>query len=748
MSSRQPAAPSPLVFAALTSAAVVSFDMAGRATRDALFLSSFGPTRLPTMVFLGSALALGVGVLAARLMARTAVPARLLARAMLGSAMLLLVEWLLAPRFGEAVAVLVYLHFTGSSGLFISGFWTVVSERFDPTSARRSIARIAAAGTMGGLLGGLLTGWVAGALSTVAMLPILALLNVAAAMTVGRLASIRAHDPDAADPQPLGMGVLGVGLPNYVRVLLAVVALGAINETVLDYLFMARASAATESSEQLLRLFAEFYTVAAVLTVLAQLLVTRRAMERAGLPATAASLPSGVLVGAAAGLVWPGLPSAAAARAIEIVLRNSTFRAAYELLFNPMPSRQKRVAKTVVDVTAQRFGRIAGSAVVQATLLLVPAYQFPVLAAVVLALAVLALGVFRWVARHHRLALEGSLVRRASRSVEIVGRDLLDTTTFPIFTDAHAIDTAASPLSVAPADPETARMEALRSGDPSRILRALDEGPLEPALVPDVIALLPRDELAAPCIQALRAVGPDGTGPLLRSLGDYQSPARVRRRIVLVLASTATPVARDGLLRALHDPRFEVRFRSSLGLVRLAKLAPELTPGADLIWPIVSAELDNGQSLVAGRRAVELLPEEAEDRGLLGEVLRKRSDQALEHLFALLSLCFPGEPLAVALRGIRSGDEHLRGTALEYLESMLPGDIRRRLWPILGAPPLRRPSSSTAPRQAINSLLSSRDSIAMHVDELRAQIEDLERRQTGQAGTQIDGESRVSEAGG
>lgn len=48
----------------------------------------------------------------------------------------------------------------------------------------------------------------------------------------------------------------------------------------------------------------------------------------------------------------------------------------------------------------------------------------------------------------------------------------------------------------------------------------------------------------------------------------------------------------------------------------------------------------------------------------------------------------------------------------------------------MNSPP--RPSQSARPRQAINSLLSSRDSIAMHVDELKAQIEDLERRQNGE----------------
>src|SRR5262245_60521363 len=174
----------PFALAALTSAAVVSFDMAGRATRDALFLSAFGPSRLPLMVFLGSASALCLGVLAARLMARTAFPAKLLARALLASAVLLLIAWALNRRFTPAVAVLVYLHFTGASGHFISVFWTVVSERFDPGTARRSIARIAAAGTVGGLLGGLLTGWVGTSSTTASMLPLLAMLNVGAALTL------------------------------------------------------------------------------------------------------------------------------------------------------------------------------------------------------------------------------------------------------------------------------------------------------------------------------------------------------------------------------------------------------------------------------------------------------------------------------------------------------------------------------------------------------------------------------------
>ncbi|HET9942719.1 MAG TPA: hypothetical protein VFR05_05225, partial [Terriglobia bacterium] len=52
----------------------------------------------------------------------------------------------------------------------------------------------------------------------------------------------------------------------------------------------------------------------------------------------------------------------------------------------------------------------------------------------------------------------------------------------------------------------------------------------------------------------------------------------------------------------------------------------------------------------------------------------------LEHIFRLLSLCLPREPLQVAFQALHADNVNLRGTALEYLESILPLDIREGLW--------------------------------------------------------------------
>jgi hypothetical protein len=65
------------------------------------------------------------------------------------------------------------------------------------------------------------------------------------------------------------------------------------------------------------------------------------------------------------------------------------------------------------------------------------------------------------------------------------------------------------------------------------------------------------------------------------------------------------------------------------------------------------------------------------------DFLAQRASQSLTHVFTLLSLVLPSEPLLVAFHGIASPDRRLKGTALEYLEEVLPPRVRERLWPFL-----------------------------------------------------------------
>jgi hypothetical protein len=54
----------------------------------------------------------------------------------------------------------------------------------------------------------------------------------------------------------------------------------------------------------------------------------------------------------------------------------------------------------------------------------------------------------------------------------------------------------------------------------------------------------------------------------------------------------------------------------------------------------------------------------------------------MDHVFRLLGLIHSREPLRIAHRALRSADEHLKGTSLEYLENILPDDLWQRLLPL------------------------------------------------------------------
>ena len=79
--------------------------------------------------------------------------------------------------------------------------------------------------------------------------------------------------------------------------------------------------------------------------------------------------------------------------------------------------------------------------------------------------------------------------------------------------------------------------------------------------------------------------------------------------------------------------------------------------------------LDGSTRATASRRSIEFV--------------RDRAGESLAHVFTLLSLVLPREPLQIAFRSLHTDDEQLQGTALEYLESVLPPAIRQRLWPFI-----------------------------------------------------------------
>lgn len=677
--------------AILAAALLVAQQVAGKATRDALFLSNFDVASLPAMMA-GAAV---VSLLAALVFARGLAvlsPARLLPAALGVSGALFLVEWGIALALPRAAAVAVYLHHAVLGAALLSGFWSLVNERFDPHTAKRAMGAIGAGASLGGVCGGLLT-WAAAAVVTIpTMLLALAFTSLLGLRTVlGLRGSPAAAVSEAPSPSASGAGAMLSGLRlirevPYLRSLALLVALCALSETLLDYVLSAAATASFAKGAPLMSFFALLHGGSGLLALLVQAFLVRSSLQRLGLAGTLAIQPAFTAMGAAVVLAFPRLAAIVALRAGHAVLRNSAFRSSYELLYTPLPSEQKRPTKAIVDVCCDRLGTVVGSGAVVLVLMIATPASTRLLLALSAVSAALALAL---APRFHRGYVGALAANLRSGAVTLEPASVLDATTLMTLASFGRAGPARVPGPAAAREPDRpaggdALMDTiavLRSGDVERIRRTL-AGDLDPRLVSHVIPLLARDELFDVVAGSLRRAAPRSTGQIVDALLDTGQDPVVRRRIPRVLRAVPTQRSAEGLLLGLADERFDVRHRCGQALVRL--------------------RAHDARIVVPGEKILEVALREA--------ARAAESGRHLDHVFTLLALLLDREPLEIALRALRSGDEGLRGTALEYLDNVLPPPVREKLWPHLGGAQ-RPPRSGRSAEQIRDELLRSTASL-------------------------------------
>jgi hypothetical protein len=95
----------------------------------------------------------------------------------------------------------------------------------------------------------------------------------------------------------------------------------------------------------------------------------------------------------------------------------------------------------------------------------------------------------------------------------------------------------------------------------------------------------------------------------------------------------------------------EVRYRAALALLEVTRDERELVPESRDVFELALAEVERGPL----------------------------SQAASDHVFALLSLCTTRGSIELVRQGLKTEDRKLRGTALEYLESLLPEAVRAPL---------------------------------------------------------------------
>jgi hypothetical protein len=293
-------------------------------------------------------------------------------------------------------------------------------------------------------------------------------------------------------------------------------------------------------------------------------------------------------------------------------------------------------------------------------------------------------------------------------------------------TGAHAATTAvAGPGTAAGldyvsalADPTLGDIAVLRSKDRARVVKVLrrEEG-LPVALVAHVIPLLAWDAVAEDAVTALRKVSEERIGELVDALIDPNQPFAVRRRLARAFSVCVSQRAVDGLFLGLDDLRFEVRFQCGRSLAAIHERNPLTRIDRDRVLEVVRREVAVSRPVWESHRLLDRIAD-PEPKTFVDDFLKDRAGQSLAHVFALLSLVLPAEPLRIAYRGLHAADENLRGTALEYLDGVLPPAIRERLWPFLDN---GRPAARTErPReQILADLFRLNQSVELNIEEFK-----------------------------
>jgi hypothetical protein len=665
---------------------MLAHQVAGKAVRDATFLNAWPVSYLPAVVTVTAFAVVATVPLYSRLLERFG-PRTVVSIGFLGSAVWHLAEWRLAGT-GRVAAVSVYLHLAGLSALLLSGFWSVMSERFDVQSAKAAYGRIAAAGTLGGLLGGLIVVRIAATTPASAFL-LLALLHAGCGAGVILLGRSPSGFSSLARSAPRSGGVSALRSAPHMTTLALIVVLGTAGATVADYLFKLEVVQRVGTGAGLLQFFAAFYLVVQVITFLAQFAVNA-SVRRLGIGATMSTLPAGVCGLSAITMLYPATVMVIAMRGLEAVLRGSLFRSAYELVFVPMDPAEKRRVKTFLDVTCDRCGDAVGAGVVQLILVMGATYLVSHLLAAVMVITLLAL----WLGRR----LDALYLRMVERRLTGHGADtpvlLQSETGWTVMDLSHvarrppAPVLMPSPKALAPADDDARvrTIKELRSGDRDRVELALedlaDPGALE---VSQVIHLLAWNDVVPAARTVLERTAAAHLGLLTDALLDPDTDFAIRRRIPRVLGTTPQGRAIAGLVAGLDDARFEVRYQCSRAIRRLIMRHPGLTVDGARMLEVAGRELSVPASIWHGYRLID--SDDHDDDSGTPDAPADHEQRNFEHLFSLLAAVLPAEPLDVALRGIRSDDAGLRGVAIEYLQGVLPPPIWSNLRRLVEAPP-------------------------------------------------------------
>jgi AAA family ATP:ADP antiporter len=217
---------------------------------------------------------------------------------------------------------------------------------------------------------------------------------------------------------------------------------------------------------------------------------------------------------------------------------------------------------------------------------------------------------------------------------------------------------------------------------------AREMGASDGLFVPALVARLGDRTLKNAAREALVAYGEEMIDALGCILGDPHEQVWIRRHLPATLALVLSQRAMDALMTAIDDPDGFVRYKVLASVETLRRARPDLAFSRAAIESQVLKETSRCCVYLSLRHNIVREGGDPEGTSLLLGALGDKLRRALDRIYRLLGLLYSGSDVAAARRGIEQADPRRRAAALEYLDNLLGGSVRRHVMPLVDDGPI------------------------------------------------------------
>ncbi len=214
--------------------------------------------------------------------------------------------------------------------------------------------------------------------------------------------------------------------------------------------------------------------------------------------------------------------------------------------------------------------------------------------------------------------------------------------------------------------------------------------------IPDLITFLPQKKFRKQAIDALQGYGPNMVQVLTNIALERLVPLETCRFIPAALERFPSQETVRCLFRLMEDSDLSIRLESIRALSNIRKNHPNLKFDKYRIVALIYEECKlhhrtlsamHTQIIISYKNRTkskkEIDEQERDARASLLELLERRLDAGLERIFKLLGLRYAQKDIEIAYEGLLSDKLEARTNALEFLDNLLTGDLKRALLPII-----------------------------------------------------------------